>query len=147
MLYLYSYICKFRHGCQAYRLHDNLEVEAASEFLKSFANPTRLRLSVRAQPDRACVGALARAAGVPVVSASQQLANLRRDGLVAARRCRQTIYYRLADKNVSRFIEALTASFCPSRSARECGPIADDPTPKATKGDLRDPDPTAEKGI
>jgi DNA-binding transcriptional ArsR family regulator len=128
-------------------LQGNLEVEAASEFLKSFANPTRLRLLCALNRSELSVGALATAAGVPVVSASQQLANLRRDGLVAARRCRQTIYYRLADKNVSRFIEALTASFCPSRSARECGPIANDATAKANKGDLRDPDPTAEKGI
>ena len=127
--------------------HDNLEVEAASEFLKSFANPTRLRLLCALSRSELCVGALARAAGVPVVSASQQLANLRRDGLVAARRCRQTIYYRLADKNVSRFIEALTASFCPSRSARESGPIADDLTATTNNGDLRDPDPTAEEGI
>jgi DNA-binding transcriptional ArsR family regulator len=126
---------------------NTLQVEAASEFLKCFANPTRLRLLCALSQAELSVGALARAAGVPVVSASQQLANLRRDGLVAARRCRQTIYYRLANENVSRFIEALAVSFCPSGTAGDAGPGPEAAMPELSKGDLCDPDQTVEKGI
>jgi len=105
-------------------------VEAASEFVKSFANPTRLRLLCALKNAERSVGELAEAAGVPVVSASQQLANLRRDHLVVARRRHQAVIYRLADETVSRFIEALADCFCPSH-----------PNP----GGMCDPDPPAEK--
>jgi ArsR family transcriptional regulator, virulence genes transcriptional regulator len=110
---------------------DRLSVEAASEFLKNFANPTRLRLLCALSHGECCVGALAEAAGVPLAPASQQLANLRRDKIVIARRCGQTVYYRLANDNVGRFIEALASSFCPSR----------------TQGVSHDPDPAAEEGL
>ncbi|MBB4200777.1 hypothetical protein CCR94_02075 [Rhodoblastus sphagnicola] len=110
-----------------------LRVEAASDFLKSFANPTRLRLLCALKGAECSVGALAEAAGAPLAAASRQLANLRRDGLVVARRRHRTMSYRLADETVSRFIVALAASFCPSQHPGQ--------------GGLYDPDPPAEKGI
>jgi DNA-binding transcriptional ArsR family regulator len=44
---------------------------------------------------------------------SQHLAKMRDDGLVATRRDGQTIYYRLADKNVGRVLTLLKNIFCP----------------------------------
>jgi len=112
---------------------NTLRVEAASAFLKSFANPTRLRLLCALKDAECSVGALAETTGAPLVSTSQQLANLRRDRLVVVRRCRHSIYYRLADETVSRFIEALAVSFCPSQNTDQGGSC--------------DPDSPAEKGI
>ncbi len=43
---------------------------------------------------------------------SQQLARLRLDGLVSARREGTTIYYRLADEKVKIVLEALYKAFC-----------------------------------
>ena len=108
---------------------DTLPVEAASEFLKNFANPTRLRLLCALAHGESSVGALAEAAGAPLAQASQQLAHLRHDRLVTAVRRGQTVYYRLANEQVSRFIEALASSFCPSRP----------------QGVFNDPDPAAEE--
>jgi ArsR family transcriptional regulator len=110
---------------------DTLPVEAASEFLKNFANPTRLRLLCALSHGESSVSELAEAAGAPLAQASQQLAHLRHDRLVVARRNGQTVTYRLANENVSRFIEALASSFCPSQQ----------------QGVSHDPDPAAEERL
>jgi ArsR family transcriptional regulator, virulence genes transcriptional regulator len=109
---------------------NTLQADAASEFLKAFANPTRLRLLCALSQGERCVSELAQAAGVPLVSASQQLAKLRRDRVVVARRNQQTVHYRLADANVVRFIEALAISFCPSQDTEHGGSCDPDPTPE-----------------
>jgi ArsR family transcriptional regulator, virulence genes transcriptional regulator len=60
------------------------------------------------------VGELAEGLGVRQSVASQHLALLRKDGLVATRRDGQTIWYSLADHRVLSLIGALQQAFCPA---------------------------------
>jgi DNA-binding transcriptional ArsR family regulator len=116
--------------------HNDFQVEAASEFIKCFANPTRLRLLCALAGAEYSAGDLARTAGASMVTASQQLAMLRRDGIVVGRRSHHTIYYRLAAESVSRFVHALAAIFCPAEARKT-----------TSQGGACDPDPSVEKGI
>ncbi len=58
------------------------------------------------------MGELARLTGARDTAVSQQLAVLRRQGLVAARRQGQTIYYSLSSDEAERILEALHDMFC-----------------------------------
>lgn len=88
--------------------------DEASEFLKSLANPVRLRILCTITGREASVGELAEQLGVRQSVVSQHLALLRKDGLVKTRRDGQTIWYALADDRVVRIIEALQQVFCPA---------------------------------
>ena len=58
---------------------------------------------------------LAEAIGINQSATSQHLALMRREGLVKSRREGQTIYYQLADRNVTRFFGLLEDMFCKRR--------------------------------
>ena len=88
--------------------------DEASDFLKSLASPVRLRILCMIADREASVGELAEGLGVRQSVASQHLALLRKDGLVAARREGQTIWYSLADPRVLGIIHVLQATFCPT---------------------------------
>lgn len=88
--------------------------DEASEFLKSLASPVRLRILCMISEREASVGELAEGLGVRQSVASQHLALLRKDGLVATRRDGQTIWYSLADQRVLSLIGALQQAFCPA---------------------------------
>lgn len=92
--------------------------DEASEFLKSLASPVRLRILCMIINREASVGELADALGVRQSVASQHLALLRKDGLVATRRDGQTIWYSLADDRVSKIMQVLEAAFCPQPTRR-----------------------------
>jgi DNA-binding transcriptional ArsR family regulator len=49
---------------------------------------------------------------------SQQLALLRKDGIVTARRDGQTLYYSIAHEGAARVLETLHGVFCPDDSFR-----------------------------
>ncbi len=89
-------------------------VRQASEFLRSLANEHRLMMLCLMTRGEISVGELAASLGIRQASASQQLAVLRREGLVRTRREGQTIYYRLADKCIHQVIEQLYRAFCDS---------------------------------
>ena len=94
----------------------NRSAEKASDFLKSLANPNRLRLLCLIMEGERPVGDLAEAVGINQSATSQHLALMRREGLVKSRREGQTIYYQLADKNVGKTLKLLSDLFCqPSR--------------------------------
>lgn len=95
----------------------NASADLAGEFLKSLANPNRLRLLCLIMDGERPVGELAKAVHINQSAASQHLALMRREGLVTARRDGQTIYYRIADKNVFRTLKLLNTLFCNPRSA------------------------------
>lgn len=99
---------------------DALSVAAdkASEFLKSLANPVRLRILCSIIGKEASVGELAEQLGVRQSVASQHLALLRKDGLVKTRREGQTIWYALADERVIRVIDVLQQTFCPAEEPK-----------------------------
>ena len=91
----------------------NRSAEKASDFLKSLANPNRLRILCLIMEGERPVGELADAIGINQSATSQHLALMRREGLVKTRRDGQTIYYQLADKNVARTHKLLSDLFCP----------------------------------
>lgn len=88
--------------------------DRASEFLKSLASPLRLRILCMVIDGERSVGDIADALSVRQSAVSQHLALLRKDGLVAPRRDGQTIYYRLADRNVKKVVKLLHELFCKS---------------------------------
>jgi ArsR family transcriptional regulator, virulence genes transcriptional regulator len=91
-------------------------VEAES-FLKALANRHRLMVLCELHKGEHSVTKLQEAVGLSQSSLSQHLARLREDHLVKTRRESQTIFYSLADENVSRFIGLLYELFC----AGDCG--------------------------
>jgi DNA-binding transcriptional ArsR family regulator len=86
--------------------------DKASSFLKSLANPQRLRIMCLIMEQERPVGELADAVELNQSAVSQHLALLRREGLLKTRRDGQTIYYQLADRNVTKFFGLLEDMFC-----------------------------------
>ncbi|MCB1028593.1 MAG: winged helix-turn-helix transcriptional regulator, partial [Microthrixaceae bacterium] len=69
-----------------------------AELFKALAHPARVRaLEILAQGPEQSVGDLAEQVGVEAAHLSQQLAILRRAGVVVARREATTVYYSLRD--------------------------------------------------
>ena len=91
--------------------------EQASDFLKSLANPVRLRILCLLVQGEAAVGDITEKLGARQSLISQHLALLRKDGMVRPRRDGQTIYYALADKRAERLIGVLYETFCAARPA------------------------------
>jgi DNA-binding transcriptional ArsR family regulator len=89
--------------------------EQASEFLKSLANPVRLRILCLLVQGESPVGDIAEKLAARQSLISQHLALLRKDGLVRPRRDGQTIYYALADERARKLIDVLYESFCPAK--------------------------------
>lgn len=86
--------------------------DSASSFMKSLANPQRLRIICLIMEKERPVGELAEAVELNQSAVSQHLALLRREGVLKTRRVGQTIYYQLADKNVMKFFAVLEEMFC-----------------------------------
>jgi len=89
----------------------------AESFLKALANRHRLMVLCELHKGELSVTKLQEAIGLSQSSLSQHLARLRADELVKTRRSSQTIYYSLANANVSRVIGLLYELFC----AQQCG--------------------------
>ena len=92
-----------------------MEVHAAEAagLLRLLANERRLLLlCILIVEGEAHVGRLAERVGLSQPAASQHLAKLREDGLVATRRTWTTIHYRIADPRVARVIATLRDVFC-----------------------------------
>jgi DNA-binding transcriptional ArsR family regulator len=86
--------------------------ERVSELMKLLANKHRLLVLCQLAEGEKSVGELARLLGVREPAMSQQLAVLRREGLVRPRRQAQTIHYALARDDVGRLMEFLYATYC-----------------------------------
>ena len=85
---------------------------AASDFLKALAHESRLIiLCLLAERERS-VTELEELLSLRQTTVSQQLARLRLDDLVVARRDGKTVYYSLADEQVKLFIRAVYDKFC-----------------------------------
>lgn len=85
----------------------------AAQMLKLLANETRLLILCRLAVEREMsAGAIVQALGLGQSAVSQHLAKLRDENLVATRRDAQSIYYRIADRNVARIIAVLKDIFC-----------------------------------
>ena len=84
----------------------------ASELLKALSNQHRLLILCRLIDGEKSVGQLAEFLGIRDSTASQHLALLRRDGLIAGRRDGQTIWYRIESDVARRVVEVLYGAFC-----------------------------------
>ena len=84
----------------------------ASEFLKALAQESRLLILCALAGGEKSVGALEAFLSQRQSTVSQQLARLRLENLVAARREGATIYYRLADEKVRTVLAAVHETFC-----------------------------------
>jgi DNA-binding transcriptional ArsR family regulator len=84
----------------------------ASTLLKALANPHRLMIVCQLVEGRRSVGQLADFLRLRDSTVSQHLALLRRDGLVAARRDGQTIWYSIGSPEAKALLQTLYALYC-----------------------------------
>jgi DNA-binding transcriptional ArsR family regulator len=88
------------------------KAEAATSFLKSLANPNRLMIACALIAGERSVGELETALGLRQPSLSQQLADLRENGIVEARREAKQVFYHLADDRAVALLSILHQIFC-----------------------------------
>jgi ArsR family transcriptional regulator, virulence genes transcriptional regulator len=84
----------------------------AETVLKALANCHRLMILCRLGDGECSVGELAQALDLRDSTVSQHLALLRKDGLVAARREAQTVWYSIASAPAKALIETLYRIYC-----------------------------------
>ncbi len=85
----------------------------ASKLLRSLSHETRLLiLCLLTEREEMSVSEIEDIVKLPQAAVSQQLARLRLENLVLTRRDGRLIYYRIADKDVSKIIESLYDLFC-----------------------------------
>jgi len=92
------------------RMVDN--AKRASDFLKALAHESRLMILCILAEGEKSVGELEDILELRQPTVSQQLARLRGDGLVAARRNGKAIYYSLASDEARTVIGAIYDVFC-----------------------------------
>jgi ArsR family transcriptional regulator len=85
--------------------------QAATEFLRALAHPTRLQILCRLLDGEAAVAAFESELGLKQPNLSQQLGLLREAGLVTTRREAKSIFYSLADDKVRTILDALHHTF------------------------------------
>lgn len=83
-----------------------------SELMKSLGNPKRLLILCQLVEGEKSVSELARLTAMKEPAVSQQLALLRKDGIVAPRRDGQNVLYDLVRQDVRQLIEFLYATYC-----------------------------------
>jgi len=86
----------------------------AARMLKLLANERRLLILCRlAAEGEMSVGQLGREIELGQSALSQHLAKMRAEGLLSTRRDSQTVFYRIADADVSRLLRLLKSIYCP----------------------------------
>ncbi len=94
------------------RLRDS--ADQAGQLLKALANPDRLLLLCQLSQGERSVGELEAILGILQPTLSQQLAVLRREGLVDTRREGKQIFYRISSPQALALITTLYQLFCGS---------------------------------
>lgn len=84
----------------------------AAAFLKALAHEGRLMILCHLSTGEKSVTELEQLLGARQAAVSQQLARLRHEGLVKARRDGKAIYYSLSDPKTTRLIALLYELFC-----------------------------------
>jgi DNA-binding transcriptional ArsR family regulator len=90
----------------------------ATEFLKALSHEKRLMILCLLAEGEKSVTDIEQALRLRQPAVSQQLARLRADDLVEARRNGKSVYYSLARSEVREIIEALHRAFCKPGSRR-----------------------------
>lgn len=95
--------------------HDEMSetAEKASELLRVLANQKRLLILCKLGEGERSVQELQDETGLGQSTVSQQLAKLRGERLVKARREAQSVYYSLSSREVEALIETLYGLYCP----------------------------------
>jgi DNA-binding transcriptional ArsR family regulator len=86
--------------------------DEVSRLLAMLSNAKRLLVLCNLVGKEKSVGELADIVGLSDSALSQHLAKLRANNLVSTRRDRQTIYYKLASKEISQVVETLYRLHC-----------------------------------
>lgn len=86
--------------------------EAACETLKALANPHRLIILCQLVEGERSVGQLADFLGIRDSTVSQNLALMRKSGIVAARRDGQTMWYSIQSPDVQTILATLYKLYC-----------------------------------
>ncbi|MEP0943349.1 MAG: metalloregulator ArsR/SmtB family transcription factor [Rhizobiaceae bacterium] len=84
----------------------------ATDFLKSIAHEGRLMILCRLAEGECSVTELEELLSARQAAVSQQLARLRLEGIVDARREGKSVYYSLADNRIQTIIPVLYEMFC-----------------------------------
>jgi len=92
--------------------------DQASELLKALSNRHRLLIICQLIDGERSVGELAEFLNLRDSTVSQHLALLRKDGLVAARRDAQTIYYSIASTPAREILKTLYQVYCAPKAAK-----------------------------
>ncbi len=90
--------------------------ERAAGLLRAMASPARLRILCLIAEREQSVGELAAAIGAREQATSQQLAQLRLEGLVTTRKEAQRVYYSLASTDIERVLRTLREIYCPDEA-------------------------------
>ena len=93
--------------------------DQASELQKALSNRHRLLIICQLIDGERSVGELAEFLSLRDSTVSQHLALLRKDGLVAARRDAQTIYYSIASDPAREILKTLYQVFCAPKAANK----------------------------
>lgn len=88
------------------------QASKASKLLRSLSHETRLMILCLLSEREMSVSEIEQIVKLPQATVSQQLARLRLDKLVVARREGRLIYYSIANKDVGTIIESLYELFC-----------------------------------
>jgi DNA-binding transcriptional ArsR family regulator len=114
--------------------------EEATALLKALSNRHRLLILCQLSQGERSVGQLAGVLGIRDSTASQHLALLRRDRIIAGRRDAQTVWYRIASAAALEVVQALYAAYCADRAPRrkrDDRPLRRRNSPIAVKGESR----------
>ena len=91
----------------------------ASALMKALANPDRLLLLCQLAHGEHCVSELEGLLGIVQPTLSQQLAELRQEGLVATRRDGKQIFYSMASPQALAVMQALYQQFCQPQNGKK----------------------------
>ncbi len=94
------------------------KAKKAADFLKALAHENRLMILCNLAEGEKSVSELEHALDLRQPTVSQQLARLRMDGLVSARRDGKTIYYSVASAEARAIVGAVYRVFCPKPGKR-----------------------------
>jgi ArsR family transcriptional regulator, virulence genes transcriptional regulator len=86
--------------------------QAASQLLKTLANPSRLMVLCNIVKQERTVGELEKLIGLSQSALSQHLSRLRYEGIVECRREGKSAYYSLKDEGARRVLEVLYGIYC-----------------------------------
>lgn len=93
-------------------------VETATRVLRLMSHPERLRILCHLGVEgELSVGRLLERIPLSGSALSQHLAKLRKEGLVATRKERQTVYYRVKREDVLEILETLHGLYCERATA------------------------------